>query len=65
MEDTKKQLESLKKVIENLEKTLKSCIDCPAITDEEYQKLQIYTDELIDKKIDLEIEIENYFMEDF
>lgn len=64
MEDEKKELECLKEVIDNFKKTLKSCNDCDTVTKEEYKKIGDYIDELENRKIDLEIEIDGCIIEE-
>ena len=64
MEEEKQELECLKEVIKNFEKVLESCNDCDTVTKAEYKKIGDYIDELENRKIELEIEIDGCILEE-
>lgn len=64
MEDEKLELEVLKEGIEYLDKTIKMFAQCDTVTEEEYKKLSEILDDLENRKIDLEIDINGCIIEE-
>lgn len=64
MEDEKKELENLTQAINYLEKALNFLVCSDNVTEEEYKKLGEFTDKLIDKKTELQIEIDGCIIEE-
>lgn len=59
MEDEKLELKFLKEGISYLEKAMKNFVCCDSVSDSEYGELSDFLETLTDKKIDLEVKIEN------
>lgn len=64
MEDEKKELEVLTEGIKYLEKALTYLVCSDNVTEDEYGDLSDFTNELIDRKIDLQIKIDGCIIEE-
>lgn len=64
MEEQKQELEVLKEVIEQIKKTLELMKDCDTVTVTEYQMLGLYLDDLEDRAMKLEIDINGCILEE-
>ena len=64
MEEDKLELKCLKEGIEYLDKAVKCFAECDTVTKEEYKKIANYLDDLENRKIELEIEINGCILEE-
>lgn len=64
MEDEKKELEILKETIEHMKKAQECMKECYNVTVTEYQIFGLYLDELEDRAMKLEIDINGCILEE-
>lgn len=64
MEDEKKELEVLKEIIEYMKKARDCMKECDTVTTTEYHIFELYLDELEDRAMKLEIDINGCKLEE-